>query len=79
MENVLNSEERSQFVFVPYLIVTKSDLTAKRILRDILEKVFGKIDKIKILEIIKEHEDEYEIAESPQETLDNNLSEDYHK
>lgn len=60
-------------------IIFVNNNKVKRILRDILEKVFGKIDKIKILEIIKEHEDEYEIAESPQETLDNNLSEDYNK
>ena len=50
MENVLNSEERSQFVFVPYLIVTKSDLTAKRILRDIWkETIERKSLKINIL------------------------------
>ena len=66
---------RGLILFIIFLNNNK----VKKIVRDILEKVFGKIDKIELLEIIKEHEDEYEITDSSEETVENNLSEEYNK
>lgn len=62
---------RGMILFIIFLNNNK----VKRIVKDLLVKVFGKIDKIELFQIIKEHEDEYEIEQSPEETVANNLTE----